>query len=494
MIKSNCIIKIENGKLQSISKYKDGIFLNINEDKYHFPNSFVLPSFTDAHCHIWGLGMKKLGLYFNEAQSAEECCKLSLNNQFKRGNWLIGRGWNEELWSGELPDKMILDKYYSDMPVCFIRVDGHSMWVNSKALEIAQITKDIRVEGGSIELDSLGEPSGILVDNAMDLINKVMPQFTTEQIEKFIRSGLAAGMKSGIMKFHDMDVNEMSHKCLIDLDKEGKLNQKVYSYLTAQHEEYLNYEHAFYNGDNYKVKGIKMYADGALGSHGALLHSKYNDKDTLGLELNSIDEMYRIAHKASLNNYDIAIHAIGDKAVSNVIEVYKKLRNNGFMNILRIEHSQLVQAKDIAEFHKYNIIASVQPIHCISDASMADKRLGKERAAEIAYPWKQFLDNNVMMVAGSDFPIESESVIKGIDAFIHRTPFNSNEPWNSRASINMEQALESYITNPELICGNQVDNFTLGTSADMLVISGDFNNINTWEIVGVVMGNFFSSL
>lgn len=482
MIKQNIEINIEKGIIKSIFPIENGIRIIYDNKKVHYPDSFVLPSFTDSHCHVWGLGMKTLGLYLGDCLSAGQCLIKSLDSNFKRGNWLIGRGWNQELWGGILPDKTIIDKYYSDIPVCFIRIDGHSMWLNSKALEIAEIDENTKVEGGQIILDENNKPSGILIDNAMNLIEKVIPQFTDEQMEAFVISGLEEGKKSGIMKFHDMDVNLQSHKSYIKLDKEGKLNQRVYSFLSAQNEEYLNYEEMKYIGNNYKVQGIKLYADGALGSRGAALHDKYTDADSYGLELLSIDEMYRISKHGSELGFDIVIHAIGDKAVSNVIEVFRKLRNDGFTNNLRIEHSQLVRPQDIELYKKYSIIASVQPIHCVSDADMAEKRLGKDRAKEISYPWKKFVDNEIKLIAGSDFPIESENVLIGIEAFIKRILFNSNIPWNNEETISLDEALKAYIETPELIVGNSPPKIEVGNEADFLIIEGDINNIKSWKI------------
>jgi len=183
----------------------------------------------------------------------------------------------------------------------------------------------------------------------------------------------------------------------------------------------------------------------------------------------SIDEMYRIRKVGSEAGYDIAVHAIGDKAVSNVIEVYKRLREDGFAKNLRIEHSQLVRPQDIELYKQYDIIASVQPIHCVSDAEMADKRLGKIRAKEIAYPWKKFLDKGVKIIAGSDFPIESENVLLGIKAFTTRIPFNSEIAWNEEEIISLEQALKAYIETPEEVVGNKIPDIKIGEKADIQV-------------------------
>ncbi len=488
MIKQNCEIIINNGIITSIKTIEQGITISIDHNKYFYKDAFVIPTFTDSHCHIWGLGMKTLGLYFDNCRTPEECVIQSINHQFKRGDWLIGRGWNDELWNGQLPNKNIIDKYYPNIPVCFIRVDGHCMWVNSKALELADITYDTQIDGGEICLDSNNHLTGLLIDNAMTLIEKIMPKFTDKQMESFVVSGLDQGSKSGIMKFHDMDVNESSHRCFINLDKEGLLQKKVYSFLTAQNEEYLDYYLPKYNGNNYKVQGIKLYADGALGSRGAFLHHNYNDWNTNGIELMPINQMFKISEKASKEGYDIAIHAIGDKAVSNVIEVYKRLRNQGFDNNLRIEHSQLIQPFDIELFHKYNIIASVQPTHCISDAYMADKRLGKDRARQIAYKWKSLIDNQVTLVAGSDFPIESESVILGLQAFTHRIPFNSTLPWNKEEIITLDNALKSYIELPQIIVNNKIG-INVDQKSDILVLTGEVNKIDTWRIKAICFGN-----
>lgn len=476
-------IIIENKIIKSIEPIRNAIEIINDGQRTKYQVSFILPTFTDSHCHVWGLGMKILGCDLSNCQSIRECIDLLQKKNFKRGQWLIGRGWNQELWRQSFPNKKDLDIHFPDIPVYLIRIDGHCAWVNSKALEIAQIDQNTNVAGGEIQLDDNSQPTGILLDNAMNLIEKIIPPFTKKQLSEFILKGIEEANKSGIYSFHDMDINAELHSTYIELDKQGKLNSHIYSFLAANNREYLDFDQFKYKGSNYKVQGIKLYADGALGSRGAYLTEKYSDSDTFGLELNTKEQMFSIAKEASELNLDIAIHAIGDAAVRNVIEVYSKLRKLGYTNNLRIEHSQLVQPIHIRKYKEYNIIASVQPIHCISDAIMCEKRLGVERSSKIGYPWQSFLNNEVLTIAGSDFPIESQSVIEGLQAFTERKPLNMIESWNPQEIISQHEALEAYIINPYLAINHPTQPIKPNSKANFLIIEGDYNYISSWKIL-----------
>lgn len=474
MIIKNKKITIENSRIISIEEIeKDIIIVNDKIEKI-YKDCVITPNFTDSHCHIWGLGMKHSGGDLSNARSIEECIKIIEKDKFFRGNWLIGRGWNQELWGNEMPRKEQLDKYFPDIPVCLTRIDGHAIWVNSKAIEISKISNDFKIDGGEILLDEKGDIKGIFIDNAMQLIERNIPNFTNEQLKSFIIRGIETANKSGITYFHDMDINSKLHSIYVELDEQNILNSKVYSFLTAQNREYLNFDNKQYKGKNYKVQGIKLYCDGALGSRGAALSENYNDYNTKGLILLEYNDMLSICIEAAQFGYDIAIHCIGDKAVELVLNVFIKLRELGYDNILRIEHSQLVKPDDIVKYSKYNIVASVQPIHFTSDYQMAIKRLGLERLKNIGYPWKSFLKNNVKMMAGSDFPIESENVLLGINSFITREPDINND----KEKISLDDAFNCYTINPNILVNNYSKYLEIDELASFNIIKNfNINNL-----------------
>ena len=480
MIKKNIKIEINNGIIGRITSIPDGIEIVTDGNSDNYKDCIAVPAFTDSHCHVWGLGMKELGLDLSNCKSADDCCESAIAKPFKRGEWIIGRGWNQELWGGKMPDCNIIDKYFKDIPVCLTRIDGHAIWCNTKAMEISKIDSFSKVPGGEILMKN-GKPSGIFIDNAMNLIERNIPDFSTEQLKSFILKGLEKALESGITFFHDMDVNQKLHDIYIELDKAGVLSHNVYSFLSAQNNEYLSFKEMKYSGNNYKVQGIKLYADGALGSRGAALFGKYNDDDTYGLLLLSDEEMFEKCKAAAALDFDIAVHAIGDRAVNQVLNVFQKIREAGYNKIkLRIEHSQLIQPDDVPRFRELDVIASVQPVHCTSDAAMADKRLGTERASLTGYKWKSLIDNGIEVIAGSDFPIESESVLAGINSFTKRIPAGSNKQWNSSEIIVFNYALGSYSINPHIAVGNiNRGKIETGFIADMIICDKNtFSNEN----------------
>ncbi len=473
MIKQNLKFTLKDGKVIKSENYDNGIMIIDDSESHLYQDSVILPAFTDSHCHIWGLGMKATGLDFSDCNTAVECCEKALKSPFYRGNWLVGRGWNQEKWGGKLPDKSLLDMYFPNTPVCFTRIDGHSIWVNSKAIEVSGIdSHSSQIDGGEFLLDENSFPIGIFIDNATQLIEKNIPPFSKNQLKHFILKGIDLGIKAGITSFHDMDISKELHEIYIELDKNNELKANVYSFLAAQNREYLMFEDNQYEGKNYKVQGIKLYADGALGSRGAALFEPYNDYSSNGLLLANKTIMTDICKEAATQGFDIAIHAIGDRAVRMIIDIFGELRNDKFIdNKLRIEHSQLVRPEDIILYTKYNIIASVQPIHCVSDAKMADVRLGKERASLIAYPWQSFLDNKVLLIAGSDFPIENESVIAGIDAFVNRIGVDMNIAWNVKEKININDAIMAFTFSPQAAVDNSInDSISAGLSTDFVIL------------------------
>ncbi len=448
-IKSN--IKFGNGKVVEMKLNDREVCIEAYGKKYLFENGWIYPGFIDAHGHLTALGEKIKSVDLSQCASAEECVELAVNSHSRRGEWLTARGWNNENWENtSMPCKELLDRAFPDTPVSFVRIDGHAVWVNSFALRLAGIGKDSpEPYGGAILRDDRGEPSGILLDNAINLISRFIPGYTNRQIEEFILAANEELIKSGITAVHDMDVNVQQLRILKKLDDEGKLKVKVFAYAQAQNDEWLSNDITPYVGNKLNVRGVKFYTDGALGSFGAALSEPYSDKpETRGLLLLSEEELFNKSKKAIENGFDIATHAIGDRANSLVVRVYKKLRETGIAGAdtsLRIEHAQIILPEDMNELAKYDIIASVQPVHCLSDAQMAQKRLSDR--VKYSYPWNELYKRGVLLVAGSDFPIESHSVLKGIDAFVNRIPFDASEAWLPEMCLPVETALEAYTRN-----------------------------------------------
>jgi predicted amidohydrolase YtcJ len=467
-------INIENGIVKSVSSEPGAVTIVKDGTDLKFPNAWVYPGFSDAHGHISALGSKLSNINLSQAKSQEECAEIALKHDNPSSEWLTAWGWNEELWEDKVsPDASILDEYFSDRLVCFTRIDGHAAWVNSAAMKIAGINKKSKnPEGGIIVKDEKGLPTGLLIDNAMELVKKLLPRSSPEQTKKMIILALEELAGKGISCVHDMDVSPEHIPVFKELEREGKLSLKIYSYIKAQNDEWKQFKVVPYNGKKFHVSGLKFYTDGALGSRGAALFDKYSDSDSKGLFLIGEDELFRKAKAGLENGFHIAVHAIGDAANSLVLKVFKKLYDEKIADknsVLRVEHAQVIEQKDLKIFSENKIFASVQPVHCISDAQMAEKRLGKR--CSNAYLWKTLISIGAELIAGSDFPIEDHNPLSGIDAFIGRVPFGSNEPWYPDERVSREEAIKFYTVSSSGLTSNlKSKKIEKGMSADLTIL------------------------
>lgn len=471
-------IEIENKKIKNITPNDFGVEIISNNQSNKFNNCFAMSSFVDSHCHLWGLGMKKLGLDFTHCESQEDCIQKLIENPYSRGGWIVGRGWNQEKWINKiLPEKSALDEHFDAVPVCLTRIDGHAIWVNSLALRLAKIDKfSPNPEGGSIIKDKSGEPTGLLIDNAMNLVEKIIPQFNNDELERFILQGISDCISFGITEVHDMDVPFNQIPIYRKLNDANKLKINISSYLAAQNDEYERLNLLPESKKNLNILGVKFYADGALGSRGAALRFNYNDSNHNGLLMIKEDTLFNKSEKAINLGFQIATHAIGDLANYTVLQTYKNIRDSYPEAILRIEHAQIIQPNDLDLFLENSIIPSVQSIHFVSDIKMAPIRLGEKRFVHNGYPWKAFIERGIELIAGSDFPIESPNPFLGIDAFINRNKYFN---YSELKSISLEDALKSYTLNPRKVTNTSNRTLEVGNIADFIIIDNNFDDNNT---------------
>lgn len=490
MIKSK--ITVVDGFIKSIEPSRT-VELVIDGNYYAFEGCSILPGLTDSHCHVWGLGMVNSGMDLSVASSEIETLKIAKLNDFRKGEWILGRGWNNELWENtDLPTKSNADIVFPDSPIALTRIDGHSIWCNSKALELAGINSDtIDLDGGKIIRDENGLPTGLLIDNAMNLLDSKIPDYTDEQLEKFILTGLDLCVKAGLTAVHDVDVSSRMVDIYKRLNEHGKLPLRVYAFVSCQNDEAFESAIEPYYSEYFTIKGIKLYSDGALGSYGAALLEDYCDKPgEKGLILMNADNMSKKMIKAAELGLDIAVHAIGDRANREVLDAFDILlaKNPNIKSKLRMEHSQIVDPSDIARFKKMNVNASVQSIHFVGDAVMAEKRLGSERLLKSGYLWKSFEDAGVLLLGGSDFPIESHNPFLGINAFVNRQNNLNIADELKRECLSLESALKCYTLNPYIALGiesngklapNYKADFTIikdGTVDDTTIVEAVFVN------------------
>lgn len=474
-------VVIEKGIITDISQTNGKSVIILDGKVLEFENSYILPGLCDSHGHLIGLGHMLTEPDFSGTKSPKECIDIAKNYRPNRGKWLYGRGWNHERWLiKELPTKEILDSVYPTIPVIFRRTDGHSIWVNSRALELAKIDKNtVDPDGGKIIRDKTGEPTGMLIDNAADMLMNLLPELSEAETINLIQTAENKLLSFGLTEIHDIDISPKDYLIMQKMADKNELKIRIQAYITAQNDDYLKFDIKPTRGDYLSVRGLKFYADGALGSYGAALSAPYSDKpETSGLVLIPPDSFYKKAKIGLQKGFDIAIHSIGDRANRNVLNIFGKLFNELHpKNLLRVEHSQLLEPEEISKYAKYDAIASIQPIHCISDAKMADKRLGKERATEIGYKWKSLLDAGAKVLAGSDFPIESSNPFLGIDAFVNRIPFDDVTPWNPEECISTNEALKIYSLNPREYLGiTNRGTIKKGNQADIIIIDRDLKN------------------
>lgn len=401
----------------------------------------VVAGLRDAHCHLMWLGLNELGLNLENCNSFNEVLEKTLiYSKTNKNSWIVGRGWNEENWDKKEIDFVgELDRYFPNIPVYLKRVDGHSAILNSKALQICNInskTKD--PDGGRIYKDTNGNPTGLLIDNALEIANSYLPKFTDDEIINYILVAQEKCLTYGLVEVHDMDVYLDWLPAFEHLANERKLDLKIISYIRAFDEEFLSRKISPKKLRNFEIKGLKFYADGALGSRGALLIDAYSDDNgNSGISLIQDYDLIRIAEIGANFGFEIATHAIGDLANRIVLDTYGKLRSQGVNVPLRIEHSQMVHPNDILKFKVYNVTASIQPIHCISDEKMAESRIGER--ISYAYPWASLVQNGVNVIGGSDFPIESLDPLLGIQALV-----NPLIEWQESEKVSLDTALTIY--------------------------------------------------
>jgi hypothetical protein len=483
-------LTIAQGRIRAIEPRYGVVTLRIGPRRFEFPGAWVFPGFVDAHAHVVGLGLFLREGYLQNAASKEECIWHVHRHGPNRGEWIVARGWNQECWSSsQFPTRYDLDEAFPDIPIALTRVDGHALWVNSCALERAGITCDtVDPVGGRILRDEHGEPTGILLDEAMTLIEQLIPSPTDEDIESAILESTATASRSGLTEIHDMDVHPDDLPIFTRLAEEGKLPCRILSWVRGQHFDWHSAGILPTTGELHRIVGIKLFADGALGSRGAALLEPYTDDETTDgiLLLSSEDILHRI-HQALEDGFtSVAIHAVGDRAVRSVLDAFELV--GSLYPILdhirlRIEHSQVVHPDDLPRYVRTGAIASVQPIHCISDAVMAERRLGNRTIT--AYRWRSFLQHGVLLCAGSDFPVESHNPLLGIDAFCRRKPPGSDHPWHPTECLSQLEAIEAYTINAHRAAdtNDRRGYLSIDMDADMTILDRNIEACPPEEII-----------
>ncbi|MDG3580920.1 amidohydrolase [Galbibacter sp. CMA-7] len=367
----------------------------------------VYPGFIDAHCHFFALGLNKQKVDLVGTSSYKEVLGRVVAFQKERqASFIQGGGWDQNDWEvKEFPTKDALDSLFPDTPVVLSRIDGHAYLVNQKALDLAGITSETKIDGGEIIIKN-GEPTGVLVDNPMGLIDKVMPAITTETAIYALTDAQKVCFDYGLTTVNDAGLSKQTILLIDSLQKTGKLDMRIYA-MVSNTPESVNYflERGILKTDKLDVRSVKAYADGALGSRGAALKAPYTDKHGhFGAMVTPVDQIYSLAERLAKTDYQLNTHAIGDSANVVVLRAYEKALKDQEDRRWKVEHAQIVDVKDFHYFSN-NIIPSVQPTHATSDMYWAKDRVGPKRIKG-AYAYKTLLDKAGVIALGTDFPVE----------------------------------------------------------------------------------------
>jgi len=456
----------------------------------------LLPGLIDAHGHVFKLGEIASGveLYSPTSLNGAVRAVADFSRSHPKQAWVIGFGWNQEIWKlGRFPTAAELDAVVGDRPVLLHRVDGHAIWVNTKALEMAGVTRETQdPPGGKIERDASGRPTGVLVDGAMDLVNKVVPLPTPIEARATLDVALASLTKVGLTSVHDAGIKVAQDDLYRDYADHGKLTTRVYAMIgdtTADFDE-LSKEGPLksYANDVYALASVKLYSDGALGSRGAALLAPYTDMpSTRGLLFYPNAEMLAKMNKAMKAGYQVNIHAIGDAGNRQILDAYAQLipkYNNAALRH-RIEHSQVVAVEDIPRFKSLGVIPSMQPTHATSDQNMAEQRVGHERIKG-AYAWRTFLDQGSKIACGSDFPIESPNPFEGIHAAVTRQN-NAGVPvggWYKNQAMTLTEAFRCFTLDAAYAAHqeNVIGSLEPGKWADFILVDRDLFKVPSEQI------------
>jgi len=452
----------------------------------------VIPGFIDAHCHFASGGRSLIDLTFRGVDSIERIQEMVVAKieELPKGSPIFGDQFDHTLFpGGNWPSRKDLDKVSPRNPVIIERVDGHSIWVNSKALEQCGITKETESPfGGEIVKDpNTGEPTGILKEEATSLIKIEKPAISPSDIERALNHAAKLGL-TGIHTSSNLEEIEMYKK----LRAEGKLTLRIYAWLPfSEIDTYIKKGIKQGQGDSMVRVGFqKFYIDGTLGSGTALLFEPFEDEpDKIGLPQYSEEEFYALVEKAHKNGYQIGVHAIGDKGVHWVLNAVEKAQGKHGKKGLRhrIEHAQIISPEDIKRFSKLGVIASMQPTHCTTDLRFCEQRIGKERSKG-AYVWKTLLDNGAVLSFGTDWSVEPLDPMRGLYSCITRKNIEFGTPeggWFPDQRLTMEEAIKCYTWGSAYASFEENIKGTLGEGklADMVILSRNLFEIEPREIL-----------
>ena len=481
----------------------------------------VLPGLIDAHGHVLEQGFTATSLQLREAKTLQQAQEMiaAYSKQHPDHAWITGFGWNQVVWQlGRFPTAKEIDSVLPQRPVMLERIDGHASWANSRALQLAGIDKNTPdPEGGKIERDAEGNPTGVLIDKASKLIWRLVPPASDAQMRAALDASMQALPQFGLTSVHDAGVDVAMDALYREYAAKGKLSSRVYGMIRGVEQDFDTLSGrgpmTGMADEHYTLRAVKLFADGALGSRGAAMLAPYADAPhSKGLLFLDAASLQKQVGKAAGKGYQVNVHAIGDAANAQVLDALEmaiKLASkaNGGKGDAqtdagkmaqtiqpsrvddgprhRIEHAQVVALADIPRFARLGIIPSMQPVHATSDKNMAEARVGAARIRG-AYAWRSFLQQGSRIACGSDFPIESPNPFEGIHAAVTRQD-QDNAPvggWYPEQALSVLEALRCFTLDAAYAAHQETTLGSLekGKWADFVVVDQDLFKISIYDI------------
>lgn len=452
----------------------------------------LLPGFNDSHVHFVDGGMQLENVQLNDATGAAEFVRRIAEQARKipQGEWMLGGDWDETKWTPpNLPAKELLDPITPGRPVFLSRYDGHMGVANSIALKMAGVTSETPdPPGGTIVRDEKGNPTGALKDAAVNYVEKVIPPRSHEQILRAVKGALALAASVGVTSVQHMNPEYADIAVYSELLEKGELTTRIYAApLIPQVDDQakIGIRHAF-GGPFLRIGALKAYADGSLGSRTAFFFEPFSDQagnyGLLGEEMQPLSLMRDRMMKADSAGLELCTHAIGDRAISIVLDLYSEIvqAHGPADRRFRIEHAQHMAAKDFDRFAQLHVIASMQPYHAIDDGRWAEGRIGHDRASR-TYAFRTFLDHGVRLAFGTDWNVAPLNPMLGIYAAVTRATLDGKNPggWFPDQKLTVAQAVEAYTMGSAFaeFQDKEKGSITVGKLADMVLWSEDIFTI-----------------
>ncbi len=480
-------IAIKDGKILELGPERQILNKYSSEETIDAGGKEIYPGFTDAHGHLMPYADLKLGADLYGSKSMNELLVRTEKYADRTGRkFIVGNGWDQSMWGADiLPTNEKLNELFPSIPVCLYRVDGHAVLVNQAALDVAKITAETKIEGGQITVEN-GKCTGLLLDNAMDFMSEFVPDYSEKERIEALMEIQDELLQYGVVSVHDAGIENKDIALFKKIALSRKLKLEVYGMLrnTAENRAFVE-KNGKVNWGSFYISSFKMFADGALGSRGALLKKPYSDAHGhFGIQTTKYEDMLLLADFCLKHDYQLNTHAIGDSSNSILLNLYKKAFDEKPDHRWRIEHAQVVDPIDFKKFADYAVFPSVQPTHAVSDSRWAENRLGKERMTG-AYAYQSLLSQTGIMAIGTDFPFDRINPFLTIFAATQRkdTENQPTEGFLMNQALSLDDCIRGMTRWAAFACfrENETGSLEKGKEATLIMLEKPLNSGGTFR-------------